>query len=112
MTKFTRVEAQPTQEDTNPLMPYTNKITLSTKICDKPTKKIIGSYEAVSCSIAHWQPRGKPTLFLQMLCYDSDVSKTALSLDVGKSIVVTGKLGMDIHNGVQKLFLLCDDIQK
>ena len=114
MTKFTKADTPQTipSEDTNPLKPYTNKITLSVKVCDKPIEKTIGGYKVVSCSLAHWQPRGKPTLFLSMLCYDAIVSKVALSIPIGKSIVVSGKFAMDIHNGVQKLFLLCDEIQQ
>jgi hypothetical protein len=98
-------------EQTQKLAPYTNQCRFSVKLGEKPTQKPVNGYQLVSFSACHWQPKGKPVMWMQCLVYDERVQQTAMLLTQGQSIVISGKLGYDVHNGVAKLFLFVDTIE-
>lgn len=113
MTKFTRVEAQPeTTNNTSNLMPYTNHIVLSAKVCEKPVEKVLNGFKTVVFPLAHWQPKNKPMFFATCIVYDEHVSQLAMKLQKGESILIEGKFGYDNHNGVAKHFILADSIKR
>jgi hypothetical protein len=112
-TRFVRSEegkADSTEQSSN-LAPYTNQCRFSVKLGENPIQKPVNGYQLVTFSACHWQPKNKPALWLACLVYDQEVQKQALLLKQGQSIVVAGKLGYDIHNGVAKLFLFVDAME-
>jgi len=106
VTKFTRVELPQAEvaSTTSNLMPYTNHIILSVKV--------MNGFKTVTFPIAHWQPKGKPMFFATCIIYDADVSLVALKLQRGESILVEGKFGYDVYNGISKHFILADSIKR
>lgn len=98
------------EESSQKLAPYTNQCSFSVKVGNKPETKSISGYQVVAFTGYHWQPKGKPQIALTILIYDEERQKQALDLKQGQSLVVSGKLGYDVHNGVAKLFLFVDTI--
>lgn len=110
-TRFvkTEVKAEITEE-AQKLTPYTNHLSLSVKVGNKPAPKDMNGYQVVTFSVYHWQPRNKPNIPFTVLIYDQELQEQAMFLKQGQSLVISGKLGYDVHNGIAKLFLFVDGI--
>lgn len=97
-------------EQTQKLAPYTNSCQFSVKVGNTPEQKTLNGYHVTTFTGYHWQPKGKPQVPFTILIYDEGLQKQALELKQGQSIVVSGKLGYDVHNSLAKLFLFVDSI--
>jgi hypothetical protein len=111
-TQFVRTEEAKadTGEQSHKLAPYTNSCQLSVKVGNTPEQKTLNGYQVTTFTGYHWQPKSRPQMSLTVMVYDGDLQETAKQLTIGQSLVVSGKLGYDVHNGVAKLFLLTDSL--
>lgn len=110
-TQFVKTEVKADSDESNQLAPYTNECTLSVRIGSKPETKQLNGYTLVQCSVYHWQPKGRPQVPMTAMIYDATLQERTLQLRIGQSLVMSGKLGYDVHqNGIVKLFLLVDTI--
>lgn len=111
-TRFVKVESPKSEssEQTSTLAPYTNTCTFSIRLGENPTSKELNGYRVVAFSACHWQPKGKPVMWMQCYVYDEDLQKQTLQLKQGQSFVASGKLGYDSHQGIAKLYLFIDRI--
>jgi hypothetical protein len=109
-TRFVRTEEAKadTGEQGHRLAPYTNSCQLSVKAGNSPEQKTLNGYQVVTFTGYHWQPKSRPQMPLTVMVYDGDLQETAKQLAIGQSLVVSGKLGYDVHNGVAKLFVFAD----
>ncbi len=111
-TRFVKVESPKSVEssEASTLAPYTNSCTFSVRLGENPTPKELNGYRVVAFSACHWQPKGKPAMWMQCYVYDQRLQEQTLTLKQGQSLVVSGKLGYDTHQGIAKLFLFIDGI--
>jgi hypothetical protein len=113
-TRFVKIESPKADviEQTQNLAPYTNTCSFSVKVGNTPEQKTLNGYQVVTFTGYHWQPKHKPQVPFTILIYDQDLQKQALELKQGQSLVVSGKLGYDVHSGLVKLFILVNTLHQ
>lgn len=99
------------EEKKDPLQPYTNSCAFSGKLGGVAEQKEINGYQVVIFSMAHWQPRDKPALWLTCYVYDEHLMPLVKALKKGQSVIVRGKFTYDVYEGKALLGMLVNEVE-
>ena len=101
--------SQSSQEERSHI-PYTNELHINGKLGGDPEKLTINDRPVYKFSLAHWQPKGKPTVWFRVYCYDSLLFPLMETLTKGSEVLIVGKFTYEVYNTTPQLGILLNSV--